>query len=140
MISARVDLVSGWGERMARELERQARDAIRPACEEGARVASQASAPRRRTGLMAQMEVLPTVATPRGYAGGFRSKAYYAGFQSRGTRGLRRGRLSAATLRRRASASGRARSGGGAISPLGFLERGAAAARRALLARLNRIA
>jgi hypothetical protein len=114
MISARVDLVAGWGEELARELEQAARVALRAACEDGARTASAVAQTRRRTGLMAQMELLPVIETPRGLSSGFRSRAWYAHFQSRGTR---RG-----------------------ITPLRFLEKGRAEARRSLVDRLNRLA
>lgn len=142
MISARIDLVSGWGEKMARKLEQRARDAVRPAAEEGAKIASAASASRRRTGRMAQMEILPTTTTPRGFAGGFRSKAWYAGFQSRGTGGSRKARVKASTLQRRRSASGQTRQvrygANRGITPLGFLEKGRAAMRKSLIENLER--
>jgi hypothetical protein len=62
---------------------------------------------------MAEMEILPVRGTPTGWSGGFRSKAWYAGFQSRGTK------------------SG--------ITPLKFLEKGRTEARKSLIARLNRL-
>lgn len=143
MISARISLERGWGDAMARRIEQQAREAMAPACKEGADVASKASLSRRRTGRMAEMEVLPTVPTPRGYSAGFRSKAWYAGFQSTGTGGSRSRKVKASTLRRRQSASGQARAarfgGNRGITPLGFLEKGRTAARKALIDRLNRL-
>ncbi len=141
MITARIDLTRGWGDAMARRIEQQARAAMGPASEDGAQVASQASLSRRRTGRMAEMDVLPTVPTPRGYSAGFRSRAFYAGFQSSGTAGSRKRKVTSSTLRRRQSASGQARlaKAGRGIQPLGFLEKGRTAARKSLVARLNRL-
>lgn len=143
MISARISVEKGWGDAMARAIERQVPALVRAASEEGAEVASAASQSRRRTGRMAEMDVLPVVETPRGFSGGFRSRAFYAGFQSRGTLGSRRGGVKASTLRRRQSASGQARAsklgGSGGVSALGFLEKGRSAMRRNLIARLNRL-
>lgn len=143
MISARISVERGWGDAMARRIEKQARAAMQPASEDGARVASQASLSRRRTGRMAQMDVLPTIATPRGYSAGFRSRGFYAGFQSFGTAGARKRKVKASTLRRRQSPSGQARSArfgaNKGITPLGFLEKGRTAARKSLIARLNRL-
>lgn len=143
MISAKVSVEKGWGDRFARAIERQVPAMVVDAAEDGAKVASQASLARRRTGRMAKMDVLPVTPTPRGYQGGFRSRAFYAGFQSRGTLGSRRGKAKASTLRRRQSISGQARlaklGGSGGISGLGFLEKGRAAMRKSLIARLNRL-
>jgi hypothetical protein len=142
MISARVDIGKAWGDEFARAIERQARIELERAMEEGAEVASQASLPRRRTGRMAQMDVLPVIPTPTGYQGAFRSRAFYAGFQSSGTGGTRKRKVRAATLRRRQTPSGQARQaayGSRGITPLGFLEKGRSAARKSLVARLNRL-
>ncbi len=143
MISARISLEKGWGDAMARRIERQVPTLVREAAEDGADVAASASQARRRTGRMAEMDVLPVTPTPRGVSGGFRSRAFYAGFQSRGTAGNRRGKVKASTLRRRQSASGQARAAkfgaNSGITPLGFLEKGRAAMRKSLVARLNRL-
>jgi hypothetical protein len=140
VISARVSIERGWGDRFARRIEQQVPGLLRAAAEEGAKVASDASRSRQRTGKMAKMEVLPARETPRGFQGGFRSRAWYAGFQSYGTKGQRNRRVSAATLRRRQSSSEQARQSSSlGISPLGFLEKGRTAMRRALIARLNRL-
>jgi hypothetical protein len=114
VIGAKVNVVGGWGEELARRVNRQVPLEVFKASEEGARVASEAARPRRRTGLMEQMQVLPVKGTPTGWTGGFKSRAWYAGMQSRGTvRG---------------------------ITPLGFLEKGRTEARKDLIARLNRLA
>jgi hypothetical protein len=143
MIQARISLSAGWGERMARQLEGKARAALPDAAKQGARVASSAAQARRRTGRMAQMELLPVERTPRGFSCGFRSQAWYAGFQSEGTLGSRRRQVKVSTLRRRQSASGQARlakvGGSGGISALGFLEKGRTAMRRSFVERMNRI-
>lgn len=98
---------------MARRIEAQVPRLLAEATEDGADVASKASLSRRRTGRMSEMETLPVQPTPRGFAGGFRSKAWYAKFQSKGTRT--------------------------GIAPLDFLEKGRTAARKSLVARLNRL-
>lgn len=143
MISARIDLERGWGDKMARAIEQHARAAIAPAAEDGAKVASDASRSRRRTGRMAEMDVLPVIPTQRGYSGGFRSRAWYAGFQSFGTGGSRKRKVKASTLHRRQSASGQARAarftGNPGIAPLHFLEKGRAAMRKSLVSRLNQL-
>ena len=143
MISARVNVVEHWGEKFALRVNAEVGVALTAAAEVGAHVASEASMSRKRTGRMAKMDVLETVGTPIGWAGGFRSEAFYAGFQSDGTLGSRRRKVSAATERRRASASGQARatrSGSNrGIKPLGFLEKGRTAAKLELLERLNRL-
>lgn len=113
MISARINVERGWGDAMARRLERQIPGLIQQATEDGAEVARAAAQSRRRTGRMAEMEVFPVQATPRGYVGGFRSKAWYAKFQNKGTS---RG-----------------------ITALGFLEKGRTAMRKSFTERLNRL-
>lgn len=113
MIHATVHVTEGWGREIARRVNAVAKDAVGDASKEGAKVASGLAGSRRRTGTMATMELLPVVETPTGFEGGFRSKAWYAGFQSRGTR------------------SG--------ITPLGFLQAGQQAARKQLVDRINRI-
>jgi hypothetical protein len=112
MITAKVNVVSGWGEEYARRVNAQVREAVREAAEAGAETASQIARARTRTGRMAQMEVLPVKGTPTGWEGGFRSRAWYAHFQSGGTP---------------------------RIPPLRFLERGRDAARKALAERLSRL-
>ncbi len=143
MIGARVNVVGRWGEEFARKANAQARLATQQAVEVGADVASAGAQARRRTGKMAEMEIIPVRGTPTGWTAGFRSKGWYAGFQSRGTLGSRRGKVKESTLRRRESVSGQARfakvAGSGGITPLGFLERGRSAARKHLVDRLNRL-
>lgn len=143
MIGAKVNVVGGWGDEFAKRVNRATRDAVQDAVEVGAREASAASLPRRRSGDMSKMDVIPVRATPTGWEAGFRSKGWYAGFQSRGTLGARKGKVKAATLARRASPSGQARfakvAGSKGITPLGFLEKGRSAARKHLVARLNRL-
>ncbi len=113
MIGAKVNVVSGWGDEFAKRVNRATRDAVQDAVEVGAREASAGAQTRRRTGKMAQMEVLDVRGTPTGWQAGFKSRAFYAGFQSRGTK---RG-----------------------ITPLKFLEQGRSAARKNLIDRLNRL-
>lgn len=143
MISAKIDLERGWGDAFARRIEQQARVELGRATEDGAKEAARASLPRRRTGRMSTIDTLPVIPTPRGYSGGFRSRAFYAGFQSHGTLGSRSRKVSAGTLRRRQSASGQARQAkigaSKGIPALGFLEKGRSAARKSLIDRLNRL-
>ena len=143
MISAKVNVVGGWGQEFAKRVNRQVKDAVHDASVEGARVAEAAAQPRNRTGRMANMDVLPVKATVSGWSGGFFSHAFYAGFQSAGTLGSRTRKVKSSTLRRRQSATGKARQArvgsSGGIKGLGFLEKGRAASRKELLARLNRL-
>ncbi len=113
MIGARVNVVGRWGEEFARKANAQAKSATQNAVEVGAQVASAGAQARRRSGDMSEMQIIPVRGTPTGWAAGFRSKAWYAGFQSRGTK---RG-----------------------ITPLKFLEQGRSAARKNLIDRLNRL-
>lgn len=143
MISAKVNVVGGWGEQFARRVNAQVRDAMEDAAEVGAREAARAAAGRRRTGTMVKMEVLPVVGTPTGWQSGFSSKAWYAHFQSSGTLGSRRRSVKASTQRRRESASGQARTAklgaSPGITPLHFFEKGRTAARKYLKERLSRL-
>lgn len=113
MIGAKVDVRKRWGYELARRINAGAERAVREASEEGARVASSASSSRRRTGRMAAMDVLDVVGTGDGWEGGFRSSAFYAPFQSKGTKT--------------------------GITPLRFLEKGRTEARNELVERLNRL-
>ncbi len=113
MIGAKVNVVGGWGDEFAKRVNRATRDAVQDAVEVGAEVASAGAQARRRSGDMAQMQIIPVRGTATGWEAGFRSKAWYAGFQSRGTK---RG-----------------------ITPLKFLEQGRSAARKNLIDRLNRL-
>jgi len=113
MISARVNVVGNWGAEFAKHVNAKAQQAVADASEDGAKIASAASSSRRRTGHMAEMEILSVRGTTEGWEGGFRSAAYYAGWQSRGTKK--------------------------GITPLKFLEKGRTEARKSLIARLDRL-
>ena len=113
MIGAKINVAGSWGAEFAKRVNAQVRDAVADAAETGAEVASQAAAARRRTGRMQEMEVLPVKGTHDGWEGGFRSRAFYARFQSGGTKG--------------------------GITPLHFFEKGRAAARKSLRERLSRL-
>jgi hypothetical protein len=144
VISASIDVGRDWGRELAAQINADVRDAVVASAEEGAQLAASIASSRSKTGHMAAIEQLPVRGTPDGWAGGFRSPAYYAHFQSAGTLGSRRRKLKASTLRRRESASGAARfakvSGGAGITPLKFLEAGAAVAKSRLRERVARIA
>jgi hypothetical protein len=113
MISAKVNVVEGWGAEFARRVNRAAEDAVTDASKAGAAVASNASGSRRRSGTMATMVLLPVVGTEAGWEGGFKSAAWYAGFENSGTTG--------------------------GITGLHFLEAGRTAAKKKLVDRLNRL-
>lgn len=113
MIKTTVHVGRGWGHDLAKRVNAQVRDAVQDAVEEGARVASRESLARRRTGKMAQIDVLPVRGTPTGWEAGFKSRAFYARMQSGGT------------------ARG--------VTALRFLEKGRTAARKYLKARLDRL-
>jgi len=112
MISARIDVGRRFGDEIRRRANDVAREAVHNASAKGAEAASAIASTRSRTGRMAEMEVLEVEGTPTGWAGGFRSRAWYAHFQSKGTR---RG-----------------------IRGLGFLEEGAKVAKRELVEELER--
>lgn len=92
---------------------------------------------------MDDIEPVGVVGTPDGWEGGFRSAAFYSGFQSRGTLGSRSRAVRKSTEQRRASRSGQARyakvSGHHGISPLRHEEKGLAAARKRLIELISRM-
>jgi hypothetical protein len=143
VIGAKVDVRSGWGEELAREVNMRVRGMVEAASETGADEAAAAAGARRRTGRMANIDKVPVVGTPDGWEGGFRSKAWYSGFQSRGTLGSRKRSVKSSTARRRQSLSGQARfakvAGSRGISPLGHEETGLRAAKKHLVELLNRL-
>jgi hypothetical protein len=112
VISARIDVGRRFGDEIRRRSNDVVREAIAHASQAGAEKASEGASRRRRTGTMAEMEVLEVEGTGTGWAGGFRSAAFYAGFQSRGT--------------------------SKGIAGLGFLEEGAKVAKRELIAEIER--
>lgn len=142
MIGAKIDVRTGWGAEFAKEVNERVRVAVTEASEHGADVASDIAQRRRRTGRMAKINAVSTRGTPTGWEGGFKSEAFYSGFQSRGTNAARK-RVSAATLRRRQSASGQARqarvAGAAGVKPLHHEEAGLKAAKKRLRELLNRI-
>jgi hypothetical protein len=142
VIGARVDVRTGWGAELAKEINLKVKDAVGDASKVGAEVAASAVT-RRRTGKMAHIEPVEVLGTPDGWEGGFKSEAFYSGFESRGTLGSRKRSVRASTLRRRQSASGSARlsslGGSKGITPLGHEEKGLAAAKKALVDRLNHL-
>lgn len=143
MISANVEVVRGWGEDFARRVNAQVALELAAASREGAEVAAKMAAKRRRTGGMELFVVMRVEGTPTGWVGGFQSQAFYSGFQSRGTLASRKRKLKASTVARRSSRSGKARyakvAGSSGIKPLRHEEAGLAAAKKSLVARLNRI-
>lgn len=148
MVGAKVNVVSGWGDDFARDVNAQVRDAVADASRVAAATAATVASARRRSGKMANVRPVEVRGTPDGWEGGFRSDAalnqgFYSGFQSRGTLGARRRKLKASTVARRSSPSGQARlaklGGSGGIRPLGHEEKGLAAGKKHLIARLNQL-
>lgn len=143
MISAKVNVVSGWGDEFARDVNLRVRDMVAAASTVGAKVANGAAQNRRRTGRMADIKPVDVTATVDGWEGGFRSAAFYSGFQSRGTLGSRKRKLKASTRARRESPSGQARlaklGASRGVTPLRHEELGLAAAKKHLIARLNQL-
>lgn len=114
MIRATFTLRQGWGAEFSRRINRVVEEELGHASKTGAAVASSIAATRSRSGTMADMELLEVEGNAAaGWDGGFRSKAWYAGFQNKGTS---RG-----------------------IVGLHFLEKGRTAARKQLVDRLNRL-
>ncbi len=144
-ITSTVKIDNRFGE-LTRGYDRAVRVALIRSVIVGAKVASARAKERSETGTMAQMSLryprpMKGGAT-RGYEAQFYSNAYYSSFQEFGTLGSRKRKLSAATVRRRSSASGQARqakvSGRTGIQPLKFMVAGRAAARKTLLLELQR--
>lgn len=143
MIQSRFDVRAGFGDELARRINDRVRDGVAEAAEVGAEVASGEAGKRRHTGKMQRMSTVPVVGTDSGWTGGFKSAAFYSGMQSRGTLGSRTRKVKASTERRRQSPSGAARyakvAGGKGVSPLGHEEAGLKAAKRHLVAYVNRL-
>lgn len=127
---------------LSRKVERLAQRAVQAAAVEGAAAASVVAGQRTRTGRMQRMEVVSAHGTRQGYAAGFGSDAWYAGFQNDGTRSRRTRRVKESTLRRRSSPSGMARRQRAGqhpgVPPLRFFEAGQRAGRVALRRELER--
>ena len=140
MIRARVDVSTDFGS-ITDAVNQLARRAVTEGAQEGARTAAQVASARRKTGLMATMEVLPVRGSPDGWEASFRSRAPYRIFQDLGTLQARSSKLTAATLTRRSSPSGQARqtkvAGRGGITPLRFYSAGRRAGRAAMLKVIN---
>jgi hypothetical protein len=85
VIGAKIDVRVGWGADFAKVVNERVRYAVAEASAHGAQVASDAARPRSRTGRMASIHAVEVKGTPTGWQGGFRSEAFYSGFQSRGT-------------------------------------------------------
>lgn len=136
MIGARVDVRTGWGAEFARRVNAEVARAVAQASVVGAEAASQVASQRRRTGRMSRIEPVPVKGTPTGWAGGFKSEAFYSGFQSQGTLGSRRRKVKQSTVRRRQSVSGQARfakvAGSKGVAPLRHEEIGRTAGRKEL--------
>jgi hypothetical protein len=141
MVRSRVDVTMRFGE-ITEAVNKLAKEAVSAGAQEGARVAASIASSRRRTGLMAQMEVLPVRGSPDGWEASFRSRAPYRIFQDLGTLQGRSTKLSAATLARRSSPSGQARqaraAGSPGIEPLHFYRAGRSAGRKAMMGVVHR--
>lgn len=126
LLKTRVDVTSHF-DRLTRDLDDLARQAVTVAAREGAQVASRVASQRSKSGRMAGMHVSSAQRTPDGWRASFISPVAYAWFQNFGTLGNRRKRLKQAprTERTRAPDTG--------IAPLRFLDAGRSAGRRAML-------
>lgn len=144
MIRATVDVRTGWGAELAKRVNHRVAADLADASAHGAKVAASAAQARRRTGEMANIRPVAVRGTPTGWEAGFRSEAWYSGFQSRGTLGSRTRKVKASTERRRQSASGQARlaklGASTGITPLRHEETGLREAKKRLVQLLNRIA
>lgn len=137
----------GWGDELARAKNREVAHALDVASRHAAAEARRVASARRRAGddsvHMSDITAARVVGTVDGWEGGFKSPAWYSGFQSRGTVGARKVRLKASTLRRRNSKSGSTRfarvSGSSGIRPLYHEEKGLAAGKKLLKQMLDRL-
>lgn len=141
MIRTRVDITTNFGA-ITDAVDALARRAVMAGAQEGARVSSQIAATRRKSGLMAQHEVLPVRGSPDGWEASFRSRAPHRIFQDLGTLRGRATKLKASTVARRASPSGQARTAkvgdSPGIEPLRFYAAGRRAGRKAMLEVISR--
>jgi hypothetical protein len=104
-----------------------ARHAVEAAAREGAAAAAAVASARSKTGRMASITPDNAIGTADGWAASFVSPTHYAWFQNYGTLGNRRKRL------KQPPRGSRTREQGTGIEPLGFLEAGRRAGRRAML-------
>jgi len=130
-IRSHVQLEDGFP-RLARDTGFEIAEAIMAASALGAQAARDVASPRRRTGEMGNIEVLPIGYDRKGLVGGFRSPAPWAWFQDEGTLGNRTKPLKQPGRRRRAAPPD------SGIEPLKFMEAGRTIGRRQLLIELKR--
>ena len=126
LVKTTVDVYSNFGQ-LIRQLDDLARDAVAIAAREGGAVAAQVASSRSKTGSMADIRVSSPTRTPDGWQASFISPVKHAWFQNYGTLGNRRKAL------KQAPRTNRTRAPGTGVEPLGFLDAGRRAGRRALL-------
>lgn len=128
MIKAEIKVFDQFPEITA-EVDRLAQAGVRAAAEAGAKVAASIASERSASGEMANMEIVAAHGYEAGFQAGFRSRAWYAWFQDRGTLGRRRPKpKQPGHLRTHEPGTG--------IEPLRFFEKGRAAGRKALRQRI----
>ena len=127
----RVDVRNDFAEVTA-AIAQGAREGVEVGARVGAQVASAVAAERSKSGTMANVQAGNATRTVDGWVASFVSRAYYAGFQNWGTLGKRRKAL------KQAPRTNRTRAPGTGITPLGFVQAGRGAGRRAMLARIRR--
>lgn len=126
LLRATVDVTDNFP-LVTREVNELARRAVHNAVNEGAAVAASMASARSKSGRMAATTADSVIGTPDGWRASFVSPVHYAWMQNYGTLGSRRKRL------KQPPRTERTRAPGTGIEPLGFLDAGRRAGRRALL-------
>lgn len=126
LLRTRVDVVSNFGAINDRVNE-IGRRAVQAGAEAGAQTAASIASQRSKSGRMAAIQVLPARGTPDGWEASFQSPVVHAWFQNYGTLGSRRKAL------KQPPRGNRTRAPGTGIEPLGFLDAGRRAGRKAMM-------
>lgn len=134
LVTSRVDVFNELG-KISREIDDLAREAVAIAAREGGTVAAQIAATRRgaradgddESQSMSNIRVSSPTRTPDGWRASFVSPVKHAWFQNYGTLGNRRKAL------KQSPRTNRTRAPGTGVEPLGFLNAGLRAGRRAML-------
>lgn len=138
LVTSRVDVSSNFGA-VTRRLDELSREAVAIAAREGGAVAAQIASTRRgtrsegddETQSMSDVRVSSPSRTQDGWQASFVSPVKHAWFQNYGTLGNRRKPL------KQTPRTNRTRAPGTGVEPLGFLDAGRRAGRRALIAHIR---
>ncbi len=131
LLKTRIDITNDFP-RITRAVNEMAKRAVQAGAVEGAQVAAGIASQRSKSGRMAAIRVDPVRGSADGWEASFVSPVGHAWFQNYGTLGSRRKKL------KQAPRTNRTREAGTGIEPLGFLDAGRRAGRKAMLREIER--